>query len=80
MVRRMAERRTRTGKIVGSYKPPLDDYTYWAEPHAETSEPGYMVVAPPRARLTWHRTEDEARMQVKRKQREARGLHGDAAG
>jgi hypothetical protein len=60
--------------MVGSYKPPLDDYTYWAENNWDTSEPGFMVVAPSGARLSWHRTEDEARMQVKRKQRAARAL------
>jgi hypothetical protein len=68
----MTERRTRSGKVVGSYRPPLDDFTYWAEAHAETSKPGFMVVAPSGARMKWVKTEDEARMEVKRRQRAAR--------
>jgi hypothetical protein len=70
----MTERRTRSGKVVGSYKPPLDDFTYWAENNWDDDEPGFIVVAPSGARLSWHRTEDEARMQVKRHQRDARAL------
>jgi hypothetical protein len=68
----MTDRRSPSGKLVGSYKPPLEDYTYWADDSRDTGEPGFMVVAPSGARLSWHKTEDEARMQVKRKQREAR--------
>lgn len=71
---RMTGRRTRSAKIVGSCKSPLDDYYYWAENNWETNEPGLMVVAPSGARLSWHRTEDEPRMEVKRKQRAARSL------
>jgi hypothetical protein len=63
----MTERRTRSGKIVGSYKPPLDDYAYWSENNWDTDEPGFMVVAPSGARLKWVKTEDEARMEVKRR-------------
>lgn len=70
----MPERRTRSGKVVGSYRQPLPDFTYWAEANWDTSEPGFMVVAPSGARLSWHRNEDEARMQVKREQRAARAL------
>jgi hypothetical protein len=72
----MMERRTRSGKIVGSYKPPLDDYTYWRENNWDTDEPGFMVVAPSGARLKWVKTEDEARMEVKRRQRDAQALEG----
>ena len=67
------ERRTRSGKVVGSYRPPLPYFTYWAEANWDTSEPGFMVVAPSGARMKWVKTEDEARMEVKRRQRSARG-------
>ena len=69
---RRMERRTRSGNIVGSYKAPLDDYAYWSERSWDTNEPGFVVVAPSGARLKWVKTEDEARMEVKRRQREER--------
>ena len=58
--------RTRLGKEVGSYKQPLDGYTYWSENNWKTNEPGFMVVAPSGARLTWVATEDEARAEAER--------------
>jgi hypothetical protein len=49
------ERRTRSGKVVGSYHPPLDRRTYWAEKDWTTGEDGFVVVAPSGARIEWVR-------------------------
>jgi hypothetical protein len=54
------ERRTRSGKTVGSYKPPLDGWTYWAEKNWTTREDGFVVVAPSGARFEWVKDEAEA--------------------
>jgi hypothetical protein len=79
----MTERRTRSGKVVGSYRPPLDDFTYWPERQGYSGQPhygeaGFVVVAPSGARMKWVKTEDEARMEVKRRQRAARALDASA--
>ena len=39
------ERRTRSGKIVGSYRQPLEGWTYWPEKNSTTGEDGFVVVA-----------------------------------
>jgi hypothetical protein len=39
------EKRTRLGKVVGSYNPPLDGWTYWPEKNWTTREDGFVVVA-----------------------------------
>lgn len=57
--------RTRLGKEVGSYKQPLDGWTYWAEKNWGTNEDGFMVVAPSGARMEWVKTEKLAQAIVK---------------
>ena len=71
--RRMTTRtqqRTRLGKRVGSYTPPLRAFTYWAEENWQTHEPGFVVVAPSGARMTWHRLERDAQAEAARSNRE----------
>jgi hypothetical protein len=55
-----AMKRTRLGKVVGSYKPPLDGWTYWAEKNWTTREDSFVVVAPSGARFEWVRDEADA--------------------
>jgi hypothetical protein len=57
----MNEKRTMRGKVVGSYRPPLESWTYWAERDWTTGEPGFVVVAPSGARMEWVRTEADAK-------------------
>jgi hypothetical protein len=57
---RPMERRTRSGKIVGSYKPPLDRWVYWPEKNWTTRDDGFVVVAPSGARFEWVHDEAEA--------------------
>jgi hypothetical protein len=57
---RYMERRTRSGKIVGSYRQPLDRWTYWAEKNWTTNEDGFVVIAPSGARFEWVKDESEA--------------------
>jgi hypothetical protein len=64
------ERRTRSGKIVGSYRPPLEGWTYWAEKDWTTGEDGYVVVAPSGARFEWVRDEAEALLLAETRNRE----------
>jgi hypothetical protein len=63
----LTERRTQSGKAVGSGQAPLPEYTYRAEPHGNTNESGFQVVAPSGAPLSWYKTEDEAQAEVERK-------------
>ena len=66
------EKRTRSGKIVGSYKPPLDGWTYWAEKNWTTREDGFVVVAPSGARMEWVRDEAEALLIAETRNRDER--------
>lgn len=61
-------RRTRLGKIVGSYRPPLEAFTYWRQDGAWT------VVAPSGARIETHATEARARASAERHNREWRAM------
>lgn len=65
-----AQTRTRLGKVVGSVKLPLREFTYWPEKNWTTQVPGFVVVAPSGARLTWFPTEQEAQSEVNRKNKE----------
>jgi hypothetical protein len=69
-------RRTRLGKVVGSYRPPLDEWTYWAEANWTDNRSGFMVVAPSGARMTWHESENAARAEVAQRNRERGERHG----
>ena len=66
----MEEKRTRLGKIVGSYRPPLEGWTYWSEKNWKTGEAGYVVVAPSGARFEWIRDETEALLLAETRNRE----------
>ncbi len=59
-------RRTRLGKVVGSYRAPLEGFTYsrW------DSSPTWYVLAPSGARLTAHETMAEAAAEAARRQAE----------
>lgn len=56
--------RTRLGKVVGSYRPPLQAWTYWQEGSV------WYVVAPSGARITSHATETDARAEAAQRNRE----------
>jgi hypothetical protein len=58
------ERRTMRGKVVGSYKPPANDFAVWPEAG------GYVVVAPSGARMTRHADLSSAVEERDRRQRE----------
>jgi hypothetical protein len=64
------DKRTRLGKIVGSYRQPLEGWTYWAEKNWDTKEDGYVVVAPSGARFEWVRDEAEALLIAETRNRE----------
>jgi hypothetical protein len=66
------EKRTRLGKVVGSCKPPLDRWTYWAEKNWTTREDGFVVVAPSGARFEWVRDEAEAMLIAETRNRDDR--------
>jgi hypothetical protein len=58
---------TRSGKIVGSYKAPANDWCYWPESNWQTGEKGFITVAPSGARIDWFATEAEAKAYVAEK-------------
>jgi hypothetical protein len=60
-------RLTRLGKLVGSYRRPLNAWTYWPESDWQTREEGFVVVAPSGARMSWHRDERAAQDEVARR-------------
>jgi len=64
------ERRTRSGKIVGSYRQPLEGWTYWPEKNSTTGEDGFVVVAPSGARIEWVREEAQALLLAETRNRE----------
>lgn len=68
------ERRTRSGKVVGSYRQPLDGFTYWPERNWTTGENGFIVVAPSGARMRWHADEASALLDAETSNAEWRSL------
>ena len=64
------EKRTRLGKVVGSYRPPLQAWTYWAEKNWTTGEDGWVVVAPSGARFEWIPDEADALLIAETRNRE----------
>ena len=64
-------KRTRLGKVVGSYRPPLNAWTYWAEKNWTTGEDGYVVVAPSGARFEWVPDEADALVIAETRNRDA---------
>jgi hypothetical protein len=69
---KLVERRTRSGKVVGSYRQPLDGWTYWAEKNITTREDGFVVVAPSGARFEWVKDEAEALLIAETRNRETK--------
>jgi hypothetical protein len=63
-------KRTRLGKVVGSYKPPLDGWTVLVGEELDTREDGFVVVAPSGVRFEWVRDEADALLLAETRNRE----------
>jgi len=58
-------KRTRLGKVVGSFRTDAEGWTYWPEKDWTTNAPGFQVIAPSGARMEWFAQERDAREKVR---------------